>query len=162
MGYEPTPKSVSNGMTFRKNLVTDGEISFAVTYLAMSVAERLRRHNLCCTAVAVTIRTPDQVSISRCEGLTHPTCLYNEISEKALRIISQNHPIGQEIYSVTVHAEKLVTPTECDLQQSFFEMPWEAKYKKIHSLECTVDNIRARYGKKAIGIASAVNNNLIG
>ena len=162
MGYEPAPKSVSNGMTFRANLVTPEDISFAVTYLSMSVAERLRKHNLCCNTVAVTIRTPDQSSINRQLLLSHPTCLYNEIAHNALRIIKENHPADKEIYSVTVHGEKLTREGECILQQQFFSEPWEQKYQKTHSLETTVDSIRARFGRASIGIASAINNHLIG
>ena len=59
-GSEPEPKSVSNGMTFRANLVTAEDVSFATTYLSMSVAERLRKHGLSCNSVAVTLRFPDQ------------------------------------------------------------------------------------------------------
>ena len=161
VGYEPTPKSVSNGMTFRANLVTPQDISFAVTYLSMSVAERLRKHNLCCNTVAVTIRTPDQSSVNRQIALSHPTCLYSEIARNALDIIKENHPADKEIYSVTVHGEKLTRDGECAMQQQFFSAPWEEKYQKSRSLETTVDSIRARFGKSSIGIASAINNHLI-
>lgn len=162
MGYEPEPKSVSNGMTFRANLTTKSDVSFAVTYLSMSVAERLRKHGLCCNTVAVTLRTPDQAAFNRQAPLSHPTCLYNEISDKALEIIAKNHPQDQEIYSVTVHAEKLTHNGESALQQQLFFAPWEQKYQKHYSLETAVDSIRARFGRDSIGIASAINNHLIG
>lgn len=160
-GYEPEPKSVSNGMTFRYNLATPEDVSFAVTYLSMSVAERLRKHSLCCKNVAVTIRTPDQISINRSVMLHHPTCLYSEISRAALALVKANTDPNREIYSVTVHAEKLTRENECLFQQQLFPDPWEERYQKLHSLESAVDAIRERYGKGAISIASAVNNRLI-
>ncbi len=160
-GYEPEPKSVSNGMTFRYNLVTPEDVSFAVTYLSMSVAERLRKHGMCCKNVAVTIRSPDQKSINRSAMLPHPTCLWNEISNTALAIIKANTQPNSEIYSVTVHAEKLTRENEFLFQQCFFEEDWEQKYRKLHSLESAVDSIRAKFGKSAIGIASSINNRLI-
>lgn len=160
MGYEPQPKSVSNGMTFRANLKNHQDVSFAVTYLSMSVAERLRKHGLCCNTVAVTIRTPDQASINRQMPLTHPTCLSSEISSAALDIIANNHK-GGEIYSVTVHAEKLSAILENGLQQQMFSSPWEKHYQKIYSLETAVDSIRSRYGKNSVRIASSINNGLI-
>ena len=162
MGYEPDPKSVSNGMTFRVNLVTPEDISFAVTYLSMSVAERLRKHKLCCNSVAVTIRYPDQTSINRSVKLKTPTCLYNDLASCALGLISANASPDTEIYSVSVHAEKLTRENECELQQQFFLSDSEARYQKLRSLETTVDSIRSRFGKDSIGIASAVNNHLIG
>jgi len=160
MGYEPTPKSVSNGMTFRANLLNRQDISFAITYLSMSVAERLRKHGLCCNTVAVTVRTPDQNSFNRQSPLNHPTCLYSEISQKALSVIAQNGYMDKEIYSVTVHAEKL-TPAEDSFQQQLFADDWELNYKKHYSLETAIDSIRSRFGRNAIGIASAVKNPLI-
>lgn len=160
-GYEPEPKSVSNGMTFRYNLANPHDVSFAVTYLSMSVAERLRRHSLCCKSVAVTVRTPDMVSQNRSVMLHHPTCLYGEISAAALALINENLRPDEEIYSVTVHAEKLTRENEILYQQQLFPEEWETKYQKKHSLESTVDSIRERFGKSAIGIASAINNKLI-
>lgn len=161
MGYEPQPKSVSNGMTFKANLVTPDDVSFAVTYLSMSVAERLRRHGLCCNSVSVTIRKPDLTSINRSVKLLHPTCLYNDISASALELVRANVPFGEEIYSVTVHTEKLTRDDAAGLQQQFFLSESEKRYQKLRSLETAVDTIRTRFGKSAIGIASAINNRLI-
>ena len=160
-GYEPEPKSVSNGMTFRYNLVSEQDVSFAVTYLSMSVAERLRKHGLCCKNVAVTIRSPDQNTMIRSAMLSHPSCLWNEISKKALEIIKSNSPPDKEIYSLSIHAEKLTRENEFVYQQSFFADDWENKYRKLHSLESTVDSIRARYGRNAIAIASSLQNRLV-
>ncbi len=161
MGYEPEPKSVSNGMTFRYNLKNFSDISFAVTYLSMSVAERLRKHNLCCNTVAVTLRFPDQTSINRQKVLDHSTCLYDEISKKALEIVDLNLCGNTEIYSIAVHAEKLSRENECEFQQQFFPEPWEKSYEKRYSLEKTIDGIRSRYGRNSISIASSLNNRLI-
>ncbi len=161
MGYEPEPKSVSNGMTFRANLTNKEEISFAVTYLSMSVAERLRKHGLCCNSVAVTLRRPDQTTQNRTSILSHPTCLWDDISKKALEIIYSNIKAGEELYSLTIHAEKLSHYEDSPAQQQLFPMPWEEKYQKHYSLETAVDSIRSRFGKTSIGIASALNNHLI-
>lgn len=160
-GYEPEPKSVSHGMTFRFNLVSKDDISFAVTYLSMSIAERLRKHGLCCNTVAVSIRNPNQITISRRVPLSNPTCLYEEISDAALKLIYANVKPDEEIYSVTVHAEKLSSPGQNEFQQIMFPCERELAYQKRLSLECTIDSIHKRYGKKALCIASAVNNRLV-
>ncbi len=160
-GYEPEPKSVSNGMTFRYNLASPEDVSFAVTYLSMSVAERLRKHGLCCNSVAVTVKKPDQSVINRSAKLPHPTCLCSEISGNALRLVKANSAPDEEIYSLTVHAEKLVRPQEDQFQQKLFSEPWENRYRKKHSLETAVDKIHSRFGNGSIIIASALNNRLI-
>ena len=160
-GYEPTPKSVSNGMTFRENLKTGEDISFAVTYLSMSVAERLRRHKLCCNNISVTVRLPDLTSFSHSAPLSHPTCLYSEISKAALSLVYAKKSFWEEIYSVTVHAEKLTAEGDFGYQQKLFPEPWEQKYAKSHSLEAAVDSIRERFGRSAVKIASAIDNRLV-
>lgn len=160
-GCEPEPKSVSNGMTFRRNLVTDEDVSFALTYLSMSVAERLRKHSLCCNNVAVSIRTPDLISVNRSVMLSHPTCLWSDISDTAYSLVRNEMKHGGEIYSVTVRAERLSRDDGSAVQQKMFEENWEKRYKKLHSLETAVDSIRARYGKTSIKIASAVGNDLV-
>ena len=160
-GYEPDPKSVSNGMTFRENLKTDDDISFAITYLSMSVAERLRRHGLCCSNVSVTVRLPDLSSFSHSMPLAHPTCLYSEISKAALSLTYAKRMLWSEIYSVTVHAERLTHEGDLGYQQKLFPEEWETKYAERHSLETAVDAIRGRFGKGSIGIASAIGNRLV-
>ncbi len=160
-GYEPEPKSVSNGMTFKYDLETEFDISFAVTYLSLSVAERLRKHGLCCNNVAVTMRRQDLTTSNRSATLSHPTCLFHEISKTAIGIIRSNLKQNEALYSLTVHAEKLTRQDENDFQQSLFPFPWEEKYKKLNSLENAVDNIKKRFGNTSISIASAINNRLI-
>ena len=160
-GFEPTPKSVSNGMTFRENLKSDNDISFAITYLSMSVAERLRRHKLCCNNVAVTVRLPDLTSFSHSVSLSHPTCLYSEISKVALSLVYAKKTLWREIYSVTVHAEKLTPEGDIGYQQKLFPEAWEEKYVNRRTLETTVDSIRERFGRGAIRIASQIGNRLV-
>ncbi len=161
MGYEPEPKSVSNGMTFRRNLVSENDISFAVNYLAGSVAERLRKHGMLCTTVAVSMRLSDLSVIIRQAPLETPTCLCRDIARSAMRLIESNRRGEEELYSITVHAEKLRRGSECDLQQSFFPSESDLRYEKLLSLETAVDRIKARYGKSAVRIASSINNGLI-
>ncbi len=161
-GYEPDPKSVSNGMTFRENLSSKADISFATTYLSMSVAERLRKHGLCCRSVSVGVRKPDQTSFTRTSILSHPSCLAREISDKAMTIIDECFGLDSEFYSLTICAEKLVREGENELQQSLFPSESELSYRKLYSLESTVDSIRSRFGNKSIGIATALKNRLIG
>jgi DNA polymerase-4 len=148
-------------MTFRYNLETPEDVSFAATYLSMSVAARLRKHGLSCNTVAVTMRRLDQSNVNRSRTLSHPTCLFHEISENALSLIDENKRCDEPLYSLTVHAENLTKQKENDFQQTLFPLPWEEKYKKIHSLENAVDKIRSRYGDSSISIASALKNRLI-
>ena len=57
-GEHSAPKSVGNGMTFRRNLVGLDDIRAGVAALSDSVASRLRRCGMKCGTVQVTIRDP--------------------------------------------------------------------------------------------------------
>ncbi len=160
-GYEAEPKSVSNGMTFRYNLVTPQDVSFAVTYLAHSVASRLRRHGKLCRVVAVTVRFPNQTSFNRRAPARCSTNLARDIARDAIFLINQNVRAGEEIYAVTVHAEALEDVQGADVQETMFPTKEELEFKKYSSLETAVDKIKERYGKAALTICSAIGNRLI-
>ena len=161
MGYEPEPKSVSNGMTFRRNLATGADISFAVNYLSDPIAAKLRRHGLFCSTVAVSLRRTDLSVISRRVTLDTPTCISRDIAQAALALIYGNHPRGEEIYSVTVQAGSLCRDRNNVMQQSMFPTERSIDFQKGFALGSAVDRIRERYGKNSVRIASAVGNALI-
>ncbi len=48
--------TVGNGMTFRRNLVSKGDIITAVNFLADEVARRMRRIDVKCMTVQITMR----------------------------------------------------------------------------------------------------------
>ena len=160
-GYETRPKSVSNGMTFRRNLVTESDISFAMTWLSNSVAARLRKHSLCCNTVSVTIKNPDRTVLSHREQLSHPSCLYGDISKAAIGIINEIKNPEKEIYAVTVHAEKLTVDDGVGDQQQVYSSERDKRYSRRRSLEETLDRVRARYGSNSLRIASAYATDLI-
>ena len=81
------PKSVGNGMTFRRDLVCEDDLRIGVLYLADSVAARLRRHQLRCRTVAVTIKDPEFKVLSRQKILPRSTDLAKTIAEAALELI---------------------------------------------------------------------------
>lgn len=72
-GNAPEIKSVSRGMTFKRDLLTEEEVKTGVTVLVDHVAMMLRRHELKGAVVNVQIKTPDLRSISRQTSLDHHT-----------------------------------------------------------------------------------------
>ena len=71
-GETPPPKSVGNGLTFRRNLTGAEEIQAGAQLLAERVALRLRRHQLKCTTVQVSLRSPEFKTIQRQRGPPPP------------------------------------------------------------------------------------------
>lgn len=153
-GYSEKAKSVSSGMTFRRNLKTQSDISFAVYYLADEVAKRLRATNARCRCVAINLRLPDLSHIGK-QMTVAPTCLAADIAKYVLGMMPLIHK-GGEIYSLTVHTSDLIYGD--DKQESLFEL--EHSNKKISDLEYAVDVIHSRYGKSALKRASCIRNEL--
>ena len=98
-GYDRSPvarygkgdemKSVGNGMTFRRNLLSEEDIFTAVTSLADTVAGRLRKAHKKASGIKVDIRDPAFTTISRQKQLFTPTNLASELVCGAMELIRE-------------------------------------------------------------------------
>jgi DNA polymerase-4 len=158
-------KSVGNGYTFKRDLVSESDVHTGVIYLADSVASRLRKHNVKCRVVAVTIKDTALKSFSRQMTLSAPTYLAGEIVEAALELIAKNWSKGKPIRMLTITAENLVPPDYVEAAQlSLFDIADgqtnPPKNERRERLEKTLDEIRGRYGKHSVQSAAIVKNDL--
>ncbi len=155
-GYESPLKSLSNGMTFRRNLHGVDDVSFAVHYLSDEIAARLRSYGMRCGMVEISVRDTDMHTSTRSVQLECPTNLEKDIALCALKLICDNFDIGGEIYSLTVGVGKLNRGD--DGQCCMFDGGFNRD--KRYRLECAVDGIRRRFGSNSLIIGSAVGNTL--
>ena len=159
-GDAPEIKSVSRGMTFKRDLVTEEEIRTGVAVLVDHVAMSLRRHGLKGAVINIQIKTPDLRVISRQTSLDHYTYLQHEIQEIAMRLIRGNWTIGEKapIRAITVGVTKLLPSDQAGEQMDMFDLlvttnvgkPIKAQREKHEKLEAAVDSIRRRFGNHAI------------
>ncbi len=152
---QPGPKSVGNGLTFRRNLLGWADIQAGVTTLADGVAARLRRHGLKCTTVQVTIRDPDFRDICRQKRLEAPTCVTREIADAALALIQAAWNPRSPIRALTITGQSLVPEGEAAEQISLFAAGALPRRDKLEKLERAVDGIRGKFGKGAIQFAAS-------
>lgn len=168
-GENEPVKSVGNGYTFKRDLVSESDVHTAVAYLADSVAARLRKHNFKCRVVQVAIKDKNFQSITRQTTLSAPSYLSNDLSRAALELIARHRKSGTPIRTLTITGEHLVPAdiAEAESEQlSFFDMP-PTLGKAVHvasereeKLEQMIDKIRDRYGSKAIIQGSLLGNDL--
>lgn len=152
-------KSVGNGITFRRDLVGNADLSTAAAYLCDEVARRLRQKGLLCTVVQVQIKGTDLKSISRQCKLERETNLAKEICSAACALVKANWPPGMPIRALTVTAERLVTgPVPCQLD--LLAPPAPPPDPKEEKLERTVDELRKKFGAGALGRGSLLGNDL--
>ena len=151
-------KSIGNGTTFRKDLVTRDEILTAVTALSDTVAARLRSSRLKAGGIKVDIKSPDLKTISRQKQLLCPTHLTSELSAAAMEILSASWHIGQPIRLLTVTAISL-SSEDADEQLNFL-MQDPGERERAERMEQTMDAVRKKYGTAAIGFGSVMHNDI--
>ncbi|MGI5857311.1 MAG: DNA polymerase IV [Candidatus Merdivicinus sp.] len=160
MADEPEePKSVGNGMTFRRDLATEDDIRIGVLYLADSVAARLRRHGLRCRTVAVTLKNPRFKSVSRQKILTRSTDLAKTIAEASLELIHSCWNPTSPIRSITITASRFHESggEQLSLLQT---AETQADPEKRERLEQALDRVRDRYGKQAVSFGRILKNDI--
>lgn len=169
-GDAPEIKSVSRGMTFKRDLVTEEEIRTGVAVLVDHVAMSLRRHGLKGAVINIQIKTPDLRVISRQTSLDHYTYLQHEIQEIAMRLIRGNWTIGEKapIRAITVGVTKLLPSDQAGEQMDMFDLlvttnvgkPIKAQREKHEKLEAAVDSIRRRFGNQMITLGYQQNEEI--
>ncbi len=151
-------KSVGNGITFKRDLVTSDDIAVAVKALSDTVAGRLRSYGLKACGIKVDIKDPYFKVISRQKQLLSPTWLSQEISSTATEIINSSWQQGAPIRMLTITGINL-TDELSEEQLNLFAADIEER-DKSEKVEFTMDEVRKKYGTDAIGFASAIKNDL--
>ena len=165
-GDKPEIKSVSRGMTFKRNLITREEVMTGVSVLVDEIAESLRSHKLKGFVISVQIKTPELRVISRQTSLNYATYLQHEIQRVAMELIEENWKIGEKapIRALTVGVTKLISAEEEVQQVDLFEMLSEDTQKKKRErqdkLEAAVYALRKKMGNQSITLGFQQNEEI--
>lgn len=151
-------KSVGNGVTFRRDLTTEADISTAVKALSDTVAGRLRKYGYKAYGIKVDIKDPYFKTISRQKQLFAPTWLAGEIAKASMEIIHSSWKSNAPIRMLTITGINLTDDIQQE-QLSLFGENIESK-DRSEKVELTMDEVRKKYGTNAIGFASVINNDL--
>ncbi len=154
------PKSISNGMTFKKDISTDDEIRLGLDFLCDEIGERLRRNGKKCSGVCVTMKDTYLVNISRQKQIYPPSNISSEIADLAFRIVKEQWLTGKPIRMLTVAAINLIGENDETSQIDLFAESLDEKRKKAASLETAIDKIKGRYGKGSISRAGYMKNDI--
>ena len=141
-------KSIGNAMTFRRDLVGYDEIKSGISFLADSVASRLRRENIKCTVVQVAIKDTEFRTMQRQTTIKRATDLQREITDVAMSLIKGNWSPTQPVRLLSVTAAGLTDDADGG-QMSFLE-DTDTSHEKQEKIESTLDDIRKKFGSSAI------------
>ena len=147
--YVP-PKSVGNGETFPHDLVGFDQMREGLHPLAEQVAMRLRKHQMKCTGLQLTIRDPHFRDICRQRPLNAPTCTSLELLRAAMELLTDCWNENAPVRALTLTAISLVPEGQAAEQFDLFDSAAPQRRAKRETLERTVDQLRAKYGSDKI------------
>jgi len=156
----PSPKSIGNSITFRRNLLGEEDIRAGLALLADSVAGRLRRHGFRCATLHVLVKDPNFQSISRQRRLDRPVCTAAELSELALDILRGCWNFNAPIRQLGLTGQNLVPEEDAGEQLDLFAPQTAPQGEKREKVERAMDDIRRRFGKDAITSALILHENI--
>jgi DNA polymerase-4 len=157
--YREAYKSIGNGATFKRDLVSPKDVRTCVFFLCDKVAARLRKHNVECSAVQVGIKDTNMHSINRSVQLQSPTDLSFDLRRTALLLIQDNVDVGREpIRALTITGTKLLNGDDVCEQISFLDLDYHKKRAKEQRLENAKDRIRHKYGLGTLTRCSFIHN----
>lgn len=146
----PAPKSVGNGMTFRRDIAGVDEIRAGVMALTDSVAARLRDADRKCTVIQVQIKDPNFRTVQKQCTLKRATWLRQDITATAMELIRIAVGYGTSIRALTVTAAGLVRSGETEEQLDMFTDALSNGHEKQETLEKAMADIRQKHGNTSI------------
>mgnify|MGYP000876381402 CR=1 FL=1 len=151
-------KSVGNGVTFKRDLVTEDDIRVAAVGLSDRISSRLRKYEMKAGGIKVDIKDPGFKSISRQKQLENGTNLPDEIAAAALDIIHNSWRTGDPIRLLTITGINLRDEDESE-QISLFAEKEEGR-EKSQQIARAIDDIRDKFGDSSISFGRTINNDI--
>ena len=144
-------KSISNGMTFRRNLQGYQELKSGVVALTDEIAARLREEGLLCSGVQLMLREPNMHSITRQTPLAHPTCLQKVLVDAAMRLIEANWTHDAPVRAIAVTAIRL-SREEGACDQTSLLGTGGKQHERFDHAEMAMQKLRRKYGRSCIAM----------
>ncbi|WP_420893116.1 hypothetical protein [Pseudoflavonifractor phocaeensis] len=127
-------------------------------YLSQDVGHRLRLHGLMACGVQILVRSNDlYYSQYQCK-LPFRTQLPNEIANAGFRLFQKRYQRSETIRAITIRGIDLVPQSEPE--QLSMLVDYSKRGRRIQ-LEDAVEDIRRRFGKRAISYACLLGHNKI-
>lgn len=152
--FMPLPKSVGNGTTTIVDIQTKEEISNTIAFLCDKISARLRKNNFSASTIGVTLKTSEFKHFHHDTKMPYFTNDSLQLHQNALALVDTFWNYDQKVRSVTVRTANLKQTSDFQ-QQSMFENP------KIKGLGFGIDQLRQKYGKGAITLASNLTSTFI-
>lgn len=155
-------KSISNSVTFRRDLTGEKEIRRAVGAICDSVASRMRKQGVKCWVVQVGIKNQNLKTVTRQKTLPAPTHLASELTEASMELMHSFWNFGSPIRMISVGGSGLVPEDASGEQLSFFSAANSKSHsrRKEEHLETALDSIREKFGNSSITTGALLKDDI--
>lgn len=155
------PKSVGNGMTFRRDLVTREDISTGVLALTDEVTSRLRKYGLKCNTLQVSLKNSDFKTVSKQATLPYALNSKKDIYDASMSVIDLFWKKGSPVRSITVTCTNLsVMNYRAEQMDMFGNLYQNDRIRRNERIDAAVDTMRIKYGRHSLFSASLLNNDI--
>lgn len=139
------PESIGNGSTAERDLTTREECARLITSLSERVATRLRRHEMMCCGVHLSVKSNAMTTKGKQMHLPAPTASATDIKNNSLTLLDSlwKEGFSLPVRALTVTAIYLIGVDDY-VPTSIFEE--EKNALKNTRLEKSIDRIRDKYG----------------
>lgn len=143
-------KSIGHGITCTADLQTPEEVFRVMLELSQDVGHRLRVHELMACGVQVSVRANDLYGSQYQCKLPFRTQLPNEIAGAGFHLLMERYRWDKPIRAVTIRGIDLVSQKGAEQLSMFVD---HQKRDRRILLEDAIEDIRRRFGKRAISYA---------
>lgn len=140
---EHETKSISQEITFSKDVREDKVLETTVREQAVEVARQLRKNNLAGKTIKLKIRWPDFTTLTRQTTLTDPTDQDDVITKTALELLHAVRKPYQAVRLIGVGVSGLGVP----IRQLGL---WDMDVERSRRLQQAMDTLNDKYGRDVI------------
>jgi nucleotidyltransferase/DNA polymerase involved in DNA repair len=151
---ESDPKSIGAETTFGQDTDDPEVLRRTVLKLADRVARRLRDEGFRGGTVTLKFRYEDFTTLTRAQTLEAPTDVATTIYRTALQLLEQIPRAGRKVRLLGVSASKLAGARDHPAEQLGL---FSKRDERRRNVERIVDQIRAKFGARAITLGSLVS-----
>ncbi|HEX5837738.1 MAG TPA: DNA polymerase IV [Anaerolineales bacterium] len=140
---EHETKSISQEITFSKDVRDDKVLEDTVREQSAEVARQLRKNNLAGKTIKLKIRWPDFTTLTRQTTLSDPTDQDDVITKTALELVKAVRKPNQAVRLIGVGVSGLGAP----IRQLGL---WDMDVERSRRLQQAMDTLNAKYGRDII------------
>lgn len=155
LDYKVPVKSIGHGITCTADLNNGDEVWRVMLELSQDIGHRLRVHKLAATGVQISVRSNELSFRQYHAPLPYSTQSPLDIARLGRALFNSRYTWTTPVRAVTIRAINLI-PQDRPMQASlFYDM---AKIERRERLETAIEDIRRRFGNKAIYPAACMGD----